>query len=130
MWLICCPQALGNWSQPAGIPQEKGVVRRHGRAGQGMLLMGGCLSSMVAGLSASEKETRGKRTIASLMGQQFERNMPLTVMQHNCTCFSDADRECQLDSRSLRERRKFSGEGWPSPGRGGLLAHFSVEASF
>ena len=44
MWLICCPQALGNWSQPAGIPQEKGVVRRHGRAGQGILLEGNVLA--------------------------------------------------------------------------------------
>jgi hypothetical protein len=39
------PQALGNWSQPAGIPQEKGVVRRHGTAGQaGMLLEGNVLA--------------------------------------------------------------------------------------
>jgi hypothetical protein len=33
-----------------------------------ILAEGGGLSSMVASLSASEKETRGKRTIASLMG--------------------------------------------------------------
>jgi hypothetical protein len=70
MWLICCPQGTGP-SQP-GFRRKK--VWWDGTAGQGMLLEGnilaegGCLSSMVASLSASEKETRGKRTIASLMG--------------------------------------------------------------
>jgi hypothetical protein len=57
----------------------------------------------------AEKETQGKQRIARPQKQpEGEDNLPRT-MQNNCTCFIAADRESQLESRSLRERRKFSG---------------------